>query len=148
MTLRFSAECTRLLPRPGQIEGDAGDPLDLVGVVDLGVDGALLAVAEIGDGLGFAEIHPAGELAHDQDIEVFDQLALERGGLGQRRIADGGAQIGIKGEILAQAQQPGLGPLVIGHVVPLRPADGAEHDRVGGLGARHVGIRDRLPWAS
>ena len=39
----------------GKVEGDAGDAVDLVGLVDLGVDGALLAVAEIGDLLGLAD---------------------------------------------------------------------------------------------
>ena len=34
-------------PRAREVEGDAGDALDLVGVVDLRVDGALLAVAEV-----------------------------------------------------------------------------------------------------
>ena len=33
-------------------------------------------VAEVGDGLGLAEIDPAGELAQDHDVEALDQLAL------------------------------------------------------------------------
>jgi len=33
-------------------------------VVDLGIDGALLAVAEIGDGLGLAEIKAGRQFAH------------------------------------------------------------------------------------
>ena len=44
MTLRFSAECTLLRALAGEVEGDAGDALDLVRGVDRGVDGALLAV--------------------------------------------------------------------------------------------------------
>ena len=32
--------------KPRELEGDGGDALDLVGLVDLGVDGALLAVAQ------------------------------------------------------------------------------------------------------
>ena len=58
-----------------QLEGDAGDALDLVGVVDLRVDAALLAVAEVDDLLRLAEIDAAGQLAHDQDVEALDQLA-------------------------------------------------------------------------
>ena len=56
---------TRHLVSPGacQFEGDARDTLDLVGVVDLGVDGALLAVAEVDNVLGLAEIDAAGQLA-------------------------------------------------------------------------------------
>jgi len=45
MTLDFSAEWT-LLRRCGPFEGDAGDPLNLEGRVDLGVDGAALAVGQ------------------------------------------------------------------------------------------------------
>ena len=63
------------------------------------------------------------------------QLALERGGVGERRIADRGTQIGEQLEVLAQAQQAGLGALVVRHAVPFRPADRAEHHRVGGLRA-------------
>ena len=61
-----------------EIEGDGGDALDLVSVVDLRVDRALLSLAEIDDLLGLAEIDAAGELAHDHDVEAVDQLALER----------------------------------------------------------------------
>ena len=95
-------------PLARKLEGDARDALDLVGVVDLGVDRALLAVAEIGDGLRLAEINAAGQLAQDHDVEPFDQLALERGGIRQRRIGHGRAQVGVKLQILAQPQQPGL----------------------------------------
>ena len=55
-------------------------------------------------------------------------------GLGERGIADGGAQVGEQVEVLAQPQQAGLGAHLVGHLVPLRPADGAEHDGVGGFG--------------
>jgi hypothetical protein len=61
-----------------QLEGDARDALDLVGVVDLRVDRALLPVAEVGDGLRLTEVHAAGQLAQDHDVEPLDQLALER----------------------------------------------------------------------
>jgi hypothetical protein len=63
-------------PLARQFEADARDALDLVGVVDLSVDRALLAVAEIGDRLGLAEIYAAGELAQDDDVEPLDHLAL------------------------------------------------------------------------
>ena len=108
----------------GEVEGDAADALDLEGVVDLGVDAALLAVAEIDDLLRLAEIDAAGQLAHDHDVEALDDLALERGGVGERGIADRRAQIGEEREILAQAQQARFGPHVVGHARPFRPADG------------------------
>ncbi len=75
---------------PRQLEGDGSDALDLVGVVNLRIDGALLTVAEIGDGFRFAEIDAACQLAHNHNVEAFDQLALQRRGIGERRIADRG----------------------------------------------------------
>jgi hypothetical protein len=77
MTLRFSIEQT-CCAGARQFEGDGGDALDLVGVVDLRVDAALLAVAEIDDFLGLAEIDAAGQFAHDQDVETFDHVLFQR----------------------------------------------------------------------
>ena len=127
-----------------EIEGDAADALDFVGVVDLGVDAALLAVAEIDDLLGFAEIDAAGQFAHDHDVEALDDFALERRGVGERGVADRRAQIGVEREFLAQPQQPGFRPHFVGNAVPFRAADRGEQDGVGALGARHVGFADRL----
>ena len=126
-----------------ELEGHARNALDLVGVVDLRIDGALLAVAEIGDGLRLAEINAAGELAQDHDVEAFDQFALERRGVGQSRIGHRRAQIGVEREILAQAQKPRFRPHLIRHAVPFRPADRAEQDRVGGLRLGHGLVGDR-----
>ena len=130
-------------PGARQLEGDARDALDLVGVVDLGVDGALLAVAEIDDLLRLAEIDAAGKLAHDQDVEPLDQLALQRRGVGERRIDDRRPQIGEQRQVLAQAQEPRLGTHLIGHAVPFRPADRAEDHRVGGHRLFHRRFGDR-----
>src|ERR1700716_3890474 len=81
-------------PLARELETDAGNALDLVGVVDLGIDRAFLAVAEIGDGLGLAEIDAAGELAQDDDVESVDYLALEARSGGERGIADRRTDIG------------------------------------------------------
>ncbi len=54
------------------------------------------------------------------------------------------AQVGEKREVLAQPQQAGFRAHLVGHVGPFRAADRGEHHRVGGLGARHVGVADRL----
>ena len=48
-----------------------------VSVVDLRIDGALLPVTEIGDGLRLAEIDAARELTQDDDVEPLDDVALE-----------------------------------------------------------------------
>jgi hypothetical protein len=98
-----------VLARARELEGDAGDALDLEGVVDLRVDAALLAVAEIDDLLRLAEIDAAGQFAHDQDVEAFDHFALQRRGIGQRRIADRRAQVGEQLQVLAQPQQAASG---------------------------------------
>ena len=142
MTLLFSAEETLLRRLPGEVEGDPRDALDLAGRVELGVDGALRAVLQGDDLLRLAEIDAAGEFAHDDDVEALDDLALQGRGVGEGRIADRRAQVGEEAEILAQAQQPGLGPRGIGHVRPFRAADGAEQDRVGGLRPGHRGLGD------
>ena len=130
-------------PLARQLEADARDALDLVGVVDLGIDGALLAVAEIGDGLRLAEIDAAGEFAHDDDVEALDRFALEARGIGERRIDDGGADIGEQAELLAQPQQPRFRPRFVRHLVPFRPADGAENHRVRRVRLRHGRVGDR-----
>ena len=127
-----------------QLEGDAGDALDLERVVDLRVDAALLAVAQIDDLLGLAEIDAAGQFADDQDVEALDDFRLQRRGGGQRRIADGRAQIGEQRHVLAQAQQPGLGANLVGNTIPFRSADGTKQHRIGGHRLLHVGIGDRL----
>ena len=67
---------TLVAPRARELEGDPRDTLDLERVVDLRVDAALLAVAEIDDLLGLAEIDAAGQFAHDQNVEAFDDIRL------------------------------------------------------------------------
>ena len=130
-------------PGPRQLEGDAGDALDLVGVVDLGIDGALLTVTEIGDRFRFAEINSAGELAQDDDVEAIDRFALQTRSVGKRRIDDRRADIGEQAEVLAQPQQARFRPHLERHLVPFRPADRAEDHRVGRVRLRHGGVGDR-----
>jgi hypothetical protein len=45
-----------------------------------------------------------------------------------------GTQVGEQVELLPEPQQAGLGADLVGDLVPLRPADRAEDDGVGGLG--------------
>ena len=118
----------------GQVEGDAGDALDLARRVHGGVHGALLAILQRDNLLGLAEIGAAGQLAQDEDVEALHLLAPQRGGLGQGRIADGRAQVGEQIEVLAQAEQARLGADLVRHLVPLGPAHRAEQDRIGRLG--------------
>ena len=67
----------------------------------------------------------------------FDRLALQTRCIGQRRIDDRRADIGEQPELLAQAQQPRLRPRLERHLVPFRPADGAEDHRVAGVRLGH-----------
>ena len=99
---------------------------------------------EIDDLLRLAEIDAAGQLAHDHDVEAVDEVALQRGGVGERRVADRRAEIGEQLEVFAQAKQPRLGPLVVWHAVPFGAADGAEHDGVGGERLLHGRLGDGL----
>ena len=144
ITLRFSDEVTLLRALARQFEGDAADALDLVGVVDLRVDAALLAIAEIDNFLGFAEIDAARQFAHDHDVEPVDQFALQRGGVGERRIADRRTQIGEEAKILAQPQQARFGADFVRDAVPFGAADGGEQHGVRRPRQFHVGFADRL----
>ena len=69
---------------------------------------------------------------------------LQRGGLGERRIADGRAQVGEQVEFLAQPEQAGLGPdrrrRTLSH---FGPADGAEDDGVRGSALASVSSGER-----
>ena len=102
-------------PRARGAEGDAGDALDLLARVDAGVGGRVRGARLL------AEVDPAGELAHDEQVGALDQLALERARVVQRRDRPDRAQVGEQAEALAQAEQPLLGP-GLGRVggVPLR----------------------------
>ena len=122
----------------GGLEARAGDPLDLRDGVDHRVEGAAVL------GAALAVVQAAGELAHDQHVDALDQLALERRGVVERAQRADRAQVGVQAELGAQLEQPLLGPHGAGLVgVPLRAAERAEQDGVGGLagGERLVGER-------
>src|SRR5579871_6109678 len=99
-------------PGAGELKSDTGNTLDLVGVVDLRVDSTLLAVAEICDGFGLAEINTARQLAHDHEVEAVDDLALEARRVGERGIADCRAQVGEEAKVLAQSQKSRFWPRI------------------------------------
>ena len=127
-----------------QFEGNTGDALDLERVVDLRIDAAFLAVAKVDDLLRLAEIDAAGKFAHDQYVETFHDLRLQRRGRRERGIADRRPEIGEQRQILAQTQQARLRPHLIGHLVPFRPADRAEKHGIGGVRLGHVFFGNRL----
>ncbi len=79
-----------------------------------------------------AEVDPARQLAHDEQVGPFDPLAPQRRGFVQGREGLDRAQVRVQAEALAQAEQTLLGARFggIGRV-PLRPADGGEQYGVG-----------------
>ncbi len=132
-----------LLPLPRQLEGGAADALDLGLGIDLGVDAAAGAVGQRLDAARVAEIDAAGQLAHDQQVEPGDQLALEARRVGQRLENLRRAQIGEEVHLLAQAKQAALGLQLERQLLPFRAADRAEQHRVGGLRPRQGRIGQR-----
>ena len=94
-----------------------------------------------------AEVDAAGELADDEQVGAGDPLARAAGWRDQRRAGPDRAQVRVEAQPLAQAEQALLGARRVGvGRVPLRAADGAEQDRVGGpAGLEHpAGERDAV----
>ncbi len=123
-------------PATGQLEGHARHPLDLRLGVELGVHGPPAAVGKGLDPPRLAEIDPAGELAHDQDVEPRHHLPLQTGGVRQGLEAQGRPKVGEGVHRLAQAQEPRLGPLVARDACPLGTADRPHQHGVRGQGLR------------
>ena len=78
----------------GEIKGGPADPIDFTGGIHLSVDGALLAIADVLNAAGCAEIYAAGEFADNQQVEPGHQLGFEAGGFGQGREYGRRSQVG------------------------------------------------------
>ena len=120
------------------------DALDFVSVIDLRINAALLAIAQIDDFLRLAEVNAARQFAHDHNVEALDNLALQRRSISKGRIANGGAQIGKQAEIFAQTQEAGFRAHIIGNRIPLGATDRAENHGVAFHGEFHVAFGNRL----
>jgi len=92
--------------------------------------GLCIAVVGATDAAGLPEVEPTRQLADHHEIGTLDHLSLERRGVDEHREALGRAEVRVEVELLADRQETPLGPLLVGHVVPLGAADGAEEDRV------------------
>ena len=79
-----------------QITGNTRNALNLISFIDLRIDAASLAIAQIFNAARLTEIDPAGQLADNHNIKALDQFALQAGGIGQSGKANGRAQIGKK----------------------------------------------------
>ena len=77
---------------------------------------------------GLAKVDPAGELAHDQDVEPGHKLGFQRRRPRQAAQSHGWAQIGIQVQLRPQPQQPPLRALCHRQSVPFGTAHRAhEH---------------------
>ena len=87
---------------------------------------------------GLAEVQPGGELADDQAVDALEQLGLERRRVDQLAVDGDRAQVREQAEAAAEREQRLLRADGGVGVVPLRPADRAEQDRVGVAARLHV----------
>ena len=160
-TFGNSSECTRrdhLAPEPAGLEHvhlvDAGHARARRAERDPG-DPPISApvVAEVGRvGLGarlLAEVDPAGELAHDEQVGALDQLALERAGVVERRHGRTGRRFAYSPSSLRSAEQTLLGPRRGGvGRVPLGPPTAASSTASAARHAAVVASVSGTPWAS
>ncbi len=78
-----------------------GDALDFIARVDTGIDRTVTV-----PGFGLAEIQPAGQLAHDQDIEpALHQVGAQGTGRRQRGVQAARPEVREQAELLTQRQQ-------------------------------------------
>ena len=77
-----------------------------------------------------AEVQPAGQLAHDDDVHALQFLRLQRRGIDQRRMHFHGAQIRKDLQAFAQGQQAALGSIFGFGIIPLGAAHCAEQHRI------------------
>jgi hypothetical protein len=112
--------------RAGGRERDPRDSFDLRPRVYAGIRCAVVRARLL------AEVDPARQLTHDEQIGPVDQLALERARVVQRRKRLDRAQVGEQAKTLAQAEQSLLGPRLGGiGGVPLRATYRGEEHGVG-----------------
>ncbi len=134
----MSTDVTPPAPRAREAECHARDPLDLRDGV------AALVARRIGLAHAAAEVDPAGQLAHDQQVDALEQRFLERRGVVQRRLRQDGPQVGEQAERLAQAQDRLLRTHLRGGIRMARRADRAEQHGIGRTGERERRRRQRL----
>ena len=115
----------------------------------MGVDRGVVAAAQtVGfvNAAGRAEINAAGQFTDDHQVEAFDTVSLQAGGVDERGKAESGAQVCKYVEALAQSEEARFRALVPGGARPFRAADGAEQDgvRFAGTGEGLVRKRDAM----
>ena len=86
------------------VRGHAHDALDLGAAVDTQMSTRLQRITVLR-----AEVDPAGELAHEHEVDPGHHLGLERRGRGERRVHAHRAQVRKGAERGAQPQEPLFG---------------------------------------
>ena len=90
------------------------------------------------------EIDAAGQFAHHHQVHALQQVRLDRRRAQAGDVRLHGAQVGEQAERLADRQQALFRAHLRVRIRPLRPADSAKQDRVGGLrGVQRVGRQRR-----
>ncbi len=111
----------------GKLEGAMGHAFHLVLAVDFCVDSHPLAVLGE-DAARVAEIDPAQQLAHNDQVRAPHQIRLQCRQIHQRIQHLGRAQVHIELLPLPQLEQPLFRTKFRTLVVPLRPADRSQQD--------------------
>jgi hypothetical protein len=137
--LALSTEQSLLAALARPLEADAGDAHDLGRGVDHVVVGGLVA-GFAGAAAGLAEVHAAGEFAHDEHVGAADGLGAEGRRAGEGLGHGHGAEVGEDAEFLADLEQAAFRAHFAGVVVPLGSADGAEEHGMGGLALGDHGV--------
>ncbi len=100
-----------LAPLPGQLEGNVGNPGDFVSGIAHGVPRrSALPVP----GSRLAKVQAAQQLADKQNVGAFGHFGAQRGVARQRRVGNGGPQIGKPAQSLAELQKSRFGPAIRG----------------------------------
>ena len=126
----MSTLVSRLRRVSAKAAGEQHDAPDLVLAVRHRVDRPPLALLLAGL-LALPEVHAAGQLADDQQVDALEQLRPERRGRDECRMDLDRSQVGEQPETAAQREERLLRPDRRRRIRPLRATDRAEQDRVG-----------------
>ncbi len=88
-----------------------------------------------------AEVDVAREFADDFEIASGDAIRTKRRNSLEGVAQSNRAKIDVETEFFAQGEQAAFGAIREGERVPLRPADGAEQNRIGFAAFRERGWR-------
>ena len=112
-----------LAPRHGEVKTLDGDAPDFGFAITAFVIGAPIIAAFI------AEINPARQFAHDNEIHAFQPLAFQRRAVNQGRIRFAGSDIGVEVQVFSQRQKRAKFRTVRAfQMVPFRPAHSTQQD--------------------